>query len=218
MNKLFPATSSLTFRKLAIDGAVEKQWRAQELNLTTKVVCETCNNTWMSTMEEQYAKPAMTDLILGKRVGALSRKRAKGLSLFAFKTAVIANCSLPKDHFFFTESERYAFRTSLTIPPETTMWLVGMEAVNGGGIGCHSVHYANLTLHVCSFWVGQLGFQVISGKSNRARKIESLPTPPGRTVCFYPTLESNIRWPRPNVLSVEDFNNFANRWNMIREK
>ncbi|HKI10498.1 MAG TPA: hypothetical protein VKA02_00185 [Candidatus Acidoferrum sp.] len=218
MNKLFPS-GDITFRNVTLDGAVLKQWPAKEINLKANVVCGTCNNDWMSDIEEQYAKPAMTDLILGKQVGALSRKRAMGLSLFAFKTAVIANCTLPEDHFFFAKSQRYAFRESLTIPPDVMMWLVGMEPIRGGGIGSHSVQYrSNVTLNVCSFWIGQLGFQVVSAKSTRPRKLESLPTPPGLTVCFYPTLEPGISWPRKNVLSVQAFNDFSNRWNMIKER
>lgn len=218
MNGLFPQ-GHITFRKLALNGAVIKQWPAKEINLQANAVCGTCNSGWMSRIEEQYAKPAMTDLILGNRVGALSRKRAKGLSLFAFKTAVIANCTLPEDHFFFTKSERYTFRESLTIPPEVTMWLVGMEPVRGGGIGSHNVYYgSSLALNICSFWVGQLGFQVVSAKSIRAHKLESLPTPPGLTFCFYPTLEPGISWPRKKVLSVQAFNDFSNRWNMVRHR
>ena len=38
----------------------------------------------------------MTDLILGNPIGELSKKRARGLSFFGFKTAVIANRSLPE--------------------------------------------------------------------------------------------------------------------------
>jgi hypothetical protein len=77
----------------------------------------------------------MTDLILGNPIGELSKKRARGLSFFGFKTAVIANRSLPESEFFFTASQRYAFRKSLTIPPDVAMFLVGMGSVKGGGIG-----------------------------------------------------------------------------------
>jgi len=223
MNKLFPEMKDVTFRSMKLDGTVVKQWPAPKINMKTKVVCETCNNGWMSDLEQDFAKPAMADLILGNRIGELSRKRAKGLSLFAFKTAVIANRSLPESEFFFTTSECYAFRKSLTIPPDVTMYLVGMENVKGGGIGSFNVFFQDrnrpspkLSLNVCSFWVGQLGFQVISAKSIGPAKVESLPTPPGLTVCFYPALEPRISWPRKNVLGVETFHDFSNRWNAVK--
>jgi hypothetical protein len=220
MNQLFPMTG-VTFRQLERDGTVVKEWPAAKLTMKTKVVCGPCNNGWMSVMERDFAKPAMTDLILGNRVGELSKKRARGLSLFGFKTAVIANRSMKESEFFFSHSDRYAFRKSLTIPRDVAMFLVGMENVKGGGIGSFNVFYPdqgrpNLSLNVCSFWVGQLGFQVISAKAFKAQKVESLPTPPDLTVQFYPTLASQISWPRKKVLSVEAFNDFSNRWNMIR--
>ena len=43
----------------------------------------------------------MTDLILGNSIGELSKKTARGLSFFGFKTAVIANRSLPESEFFY---------------------------------------------------------------------------------------------------------------------
>jgi hypothetical protein len=223
MNKLFRAfgSTNVTFQKVLVDGSIAKQWNAPKLNMKANVVCGTCNNGWMSNLEEQYAKPAMADLILGKRIGSIIKKRAHGLSLFAFKTAVIANHSLPENELFFDQSARYAFRASLKIPPEVRMWLVGMEPVAGGAISSLNVHFPdkdapNLTLNICSFRVGCLGFQVVSAKAIRAGEVESLPTPDNLTTCFYPTLEPNVRWPRPKVLSTEAFNDFSNRWNAIR--
>ena len=43
----------------------------------------------------------MTDLILGNPIGELSKKRARGLSFFGFKTAVIANRACQKVSFFY---------------------------------------------------------------------------------------------------------------------
>ena len=221
MNKLFPGMTGVTFHNMERDGTVVKEWGAPNLNMKTKVVCELCNNRWMSSMERDAAEPAMTDLILGNPIGELSRKRARGLSLFAFKTAVIANRSLPASEFFFTQSERYAFRKSLTIPRDVTMFLVGMENVKGGGIGSFNVLYPKgsrpkLSLNICSFWVGQLGFQVVSARALMAQKFESLPATSDLTVRFYPDLEPQIRWPRKRVLSAQAFHDFSNRWNAIR--
>lgn len=219
MSALFPGMTGVTFRQMEIDGSIKREWPSSKLDMTAKVVCEPCNNGWMSRMENDLAKPAMTDLILGKRIGEITKKRARGLSLFAFKTAVIANRSLPPREFFFTESERYAFRTSLVIPPDVSMWLIGMEAVGGGGITSFNVHFhPHFSLNVCSFWIGQLGFQVVSAKSIRTHKAESLPTPPDLTVPFYPELRSGVRWPRLNVLSAKAFNDFSNRWNLVRRR
>lgn len=223
MNKLFSlsGSSAVTFQKLELDGTVIKQWTASELNMKHKVACDTCNSGWMSLMERDLAIPAMTDLILGNRIGELSRKRARGLSLFAFKTAVIANRGLPESEWFFTASERYAFRQSFAIPNDVTMFLVGLERLNGGRIGSLNIFFPDrnspkLTLNVCSFSIGQLGFQVISARAFGPHKIESVPIPPGLTFRFYPELEPQISWPRKRVLSVQAFDDFTNRWNSVR--
>lgn len=221
MNKLFPMTG-VTFQALGPDGSLTKQWQAQDINMKTKVVCDPCNSGWMSRMERDFAEPAMIDLILGNRIGELSRKRARGLSFFAFKTAVIVNRSLPESEWFFGPLDRYAFRKSLTIPNDVTMFLVGMEDVKGaGGVRHFNVFYPNtnrhnLTLNVCSFWVGHLGFQVVSARGLKAEKVECPPTQPGLICRFYPTLDPQINWPRKRVLSVAAFNDFSNRWNKIK--
>lgn len=217
MNALFPS-GDFTFQRVSIDGApIGEPWRATELNLKTKVVCGDCNNGWMSSIESQYAKPAMSDLILGKRIGALSKKRATGLTLFAFKTAVIADSTLPEKDVFFSKSHRYAFRKSLTIPRGVTMWLFGIAPNTRGSLRTHSVHLGTeYSLNVCSFAIGQLGFQVVSVRSTRPRRLLGSPTP-GLTFSFYPTLEPRISWPRNNPLGMEAFNVLANRWNKVRE-
>jgi hypothetical protein len=186
MNALFP-TGNVTFQKIEFDGAVSKNWEAKELNLTANVVCKKCNETWMSDIENNHAKPAMSDLILGNRVGEITKRRAYGMALFAFKTAVVTNRMLPKTDDFFWESERYAFRDSLSIPPIVAMWLVGIEPSDAGGFRSNNVYFPDqdtpdVTLNVCTFHVGQLGFQVVSAhKRSILSEIESIPTPPGLT-------------------------------------
>lgn len=217
MNKLFP-NSSITHRKIAPDGTpLSKGWTASKINLKAKVVCRPCNNGWMSRLENDFAKPAMADLILGNRMSELSKRRARGLSLFAFKTAVIANRSLPESEWFFETSNRYIFRQSLTIQPNVAMFLVGMADSSHGVILSHNVSYPDLSLNVCSFCVGHLGFQVVSGKRVRigARNFQSIPTPPDLVARFYPALDQ-ISWPRKKILGIQAFNDFGARWNAIK--
>ena len=75
----------------------------------------------------------MTDLILGNPIGELSKKRARGCNSLGLRlrSSPIAACQKVS---FFTASQRYAFRKSLTIPPDVAMFLVGMGSVKGGGI------------------------------------------------------------------------------------
>ena len=214
MNRLFP-TSRITLRQFAADGSLLKERAAPEINLKVKVVCAPCNNGWMSALENDFAKPAMTDLILGNRVAELSKKRARGLSLFAFKTAVIGNRSLPESEWFFDRSARHLFGKSLTIPPDVSMYLFGMAESFHGMFLSRNVSYPDLSLNICTFCIGHLGFQVVSGKAAKMGNFHSIPTPPGLVDRFYPTLDQ-ISWPRRKVLGIQAFNDFAARWNSIR--
>lgn len=222
MNRLFPHMSQVTFRKLKEDGTSEKEWPSPELNMTTNIVCKPCNAGWVSRLENDFARPAMTDLITGKRVERISAKRIKGLALFAFKTAVIANRSLPEDEFFFNKSARYAFRDSLTIPHDVSMYLVGLpKGTERGQIASRNIYFPEpknpeLALNVCSFFIGQLGFQVVSAKARGPMKLQCIPAEPNLIFRFYPTLECPLSWPRNKTLSPSAFFDFGNRWNATR--
>jgi len=128
---------------------------------------------------------------------------------------------LPRDEHFFDISERYAFRESLSIPRKVGMWLVGLPPENAGSIRSVCIYFPDkndpkLTLNVCSFYVGQFGFQVVSVKSLTVTQIESLPTPDNLTAPFYPALRRGISWPRKALLKREDFDFFAYRWNKVK--
>lgn len=56
---------------------VISEWVSERLDWKAKVVCEKCNNTWMSDIENNHAKPAVTDLIVGKVDVPIPRSRAR---------------------------------------------------------------------------------------------------------------------------------------------
>lgn len=220
MNKLFPL-SDVRFQRVELDGTVLSHWKSPELNLKANVVCKTCNETWMSDIESKYAAPAMTKLILGQRVGAIGSRRTRGIALFAFKTAVVVNHMLPEDSEFFGIAERYAFRNSLLIPPKVFMWFFGCAPEVSGKFREHNVkftdnHGSAFTLNICTFSIGQFGFQVVSTDAVTTSDIESVPTAPGLTTYFYPVLRERVSWPRNIVLGSTGFDDFHGRWNKVR--
>jgi hypothetical protein len=221
MNALF-LPSRVTFEKIERDDSISRRWQMSGLDMTANVVCKRCNETWMSRIETDHAKPAMSELILGKHVNEITAERARSIAIFAFKTAVIANHMLPNDEEFFATSLRYRFRKSLRIPRGVCMYLVGLPPDKTGGIRTTNVFSPDqrtpkFILNVCSFHIGQLGFQVVSFKSQSTlTQIESLPTPPDLTVVFHPTIRSGVSWPRRTLLGQWDFGNFANRWNAVK--
>jgi hypothetical protein len=87
MDDLFPGKKLFTKRDK--EGNVLRQWVSHSLNWKAKVVCKTCNETWMSDIESKHAKPSMTDLIRLRWPLVIDEKRANSLAIFAFKTAVV---------------------------------------------------------------------------------------------------------------------------------
>src|SRR4051812_5525667 len=75
MRALFSATR-FRFIQRGEDGSVLNEWPSDEINLKANVVCKPCNEGWMSNLESQHAKPAMTDLIVGDKEIAISQNRA----------------------------------------------------------------------------------------------------------------------------------------------
>jgi|SRR5215469_5082405 len=119
-------------------GKVTSQWTSDQLDWKAKVVCEKCNNTWMSDIENNHAKPAMTDLIVGRVDIPIPQARARSIALFAFKTAVVFEHLRRGHEPFFNRSARHEFRTSLAIAPNVGMWMIGfLPSAKGEAQTCY---------------------------------------------------------------------------------
>src|SRR5215813_678214 len=68
----------------------QKQWAVAtpHIDWRAKVVCENCNNTWMSRIEG-LAKPVLTPLIEGDKVVPIDQSAARSIAIWTFKTAVV---------------------------------------------------------------------------------------------------------------------------------
>src|SRR4051812_3925000 len=69
-------------------GDYRKQKR-KTLDRKIPVVCADCNNKWMSRLENEHAKPALSDLILQDKPIFLSPESLRSIALFAFKSMVV---------------------------------------------------------------------------------------------------------------------------------
>jgi hypothetical protein len=89
MNKLITG-KLFRFASFTETGEI-RTWRKRKLDAKLPVVCEPCNNGWMSDLENKDAKPAIKDLIVSDKIVKLSPERLKSIARFAFKTAVVAD-------------------------------------------------------------------------------------------------------------------------------
>jgi hypothetical protein len=217
-------SKGFTFRQKDEHGKILKEWHSQSIDLTAKVVCEPCNGGWMSRLENQYAKPALTDLIIGNKALTISQSRANSIALFAFKSAVIIDHMRRDKPPFFRRSARHEFRRALTIPDGVQMWLAGFLP---RGSGRFNTYYSDvsidprgrLDLYVCTYGVRHFVFQVVAA---RYAGIPSFSPKPGfeyLAVPFWPELvniSQGRAWPPQDVLrSRSDFDKFSERWGEI---
>ena len=199
------------------NGEVIRQWASDELDWKSYVVCETCNNTWMSAIENDHAKPGMMKLITGAVDVPIRAERARSISLFAFKAAIIFDHMQRKREPFFSREVRHEFRKSLTIPSNVAVWVTGYLPKTRGD--AHTAYHSgglsdkqHLDMYVFSFTTGHLCIQVVGYDIQRLCNI----FPKRRFPCarIWPAAELNMRWPDDvgSLMSVEEFNAFSLRW------
>jgi hypothetical protein len=226
MNELFPGKKLFTRRDK--NGNILGQWVSDSLDWKAKVVCKCCNNGWMSNIESDHAKPAMTALIHLKPGTILDKRRAESLALFAFKTAVVFDHVSRNRPPFFPREVRHQFRETLAIPATVGMWMAASFAPRSGEVlTCYTkgnlTPKNNIETYICTYAVGRLVFQVVGvvlqsqqgliSFGPDAAEFESLSVP------FWPlqSLPDGLRWPPIDVLrSRREFEEYAIRWKVLR--
>jgi hypothetical protein len=86
-----------------------------------RVVCKTCNNGWMSRLEND-TKPILLTLIQGEPT-LLDREQQTLLAQWIVLKVMITEWSRPLEAFIPKEDRR-AFMDNLTIPPYLEMWVI----------------------------------------------------------------------------------------------
>jgi len=229
MGEVFSHIKRFRFRQRDHEGQVIKEWPSPYLDMKAKVVCRSCNNGWMSDLERHHAKPAVEDMILGNKELSISQSRATSIARFAFKTSVIANHMARTQPSFFPPAIRREFAKSLAIPQGVQMWLAGFLPMETQGHlfarwGNQEIDgIGRIEFYVCTFAVGHLVFQVVSGRlhtETRHQWGEINFTPMHNfehlAVPFWPAIQDGIVWPLPNaLLTRDDFNSFGERWDSV---
>ncbi len=220
MRELFKS-KKFRFRQRDEEGRVVNEWRSQAIDLTAKVVCKPCNEGWMSNLELRHAKPAMSDLIVGRKISSFSESRASSIALFAFKSAVVIDRMRRDRQPFFRRSTRHAFARSLQIPDGVQMWLAGFLPM---GSGRFNTYYGDLSvqgmgrlkLYVCTYAVGHFAFQVVAVRSTGIPSFSPRAGFEYIAVPFWPTIPDGISWPPSEVMRTStDFDKFSERWGAI---
>jgi len=217
LNEILPGSKRFTMRDE--NKEIIGDWVKPKLDWKAKVVCERCNNEWMSELENVHAKPSLTDLILGKQDVPVDRTRANSIALFAFKTAVVFNHLRRGGAPFFERSARHEFRNSLTIPFNVDMWLTGF-APSGSGFAQTVYHDGKippdktLEMYVCTYAIQHLVIQIVGYKELGIHQVVSKNQ--FQAIPFWPEIQDAFVWPPTEVLhTVSDFDSFSARWQTV---
>ena len=208
-----------------------RHWKSRSIDLTSKVVCEDCNNTWMSDLEESHAKPAMADMIQHGGSVCLLPSGVNSIAAFAFKTSVVADHNRPRDTPFFSHAARKKFSQSLQIPDGVQIWLASFESeyrlsgrlityymqIRGG-------RFRGFELYALTYVVGHLVVQVTASRwlslAKRPRHNPQLTQNPLWHQVAVPIWPHNtsIVWPPSEPIRGDDsLEIFAARWSKLAE-
>jgi hypothetical protein len=217
MNELFPAGKKY-FHNLT-EG---RRWSNNQLDWTAKVVCGNCNNTWMNEIEQEHAKPTISNLIVGTQGLRIDHEYANSIALFAFKTAVVLDRMNPQRPVsFFTTQARYAFREKLEIPCNVGMWMARFPRFDHGGCFTvyhrgNTVEHGGIQLYVCNYCVGHFAFQVVVEQKPTLLTLVPRAGFEHLAVPFWPSIPAGFVWPMDASLrDTEDFRRFGSRWNRV---
>jgi hypothetical protein len=225
-NKIFLVT------EFGLDGKPLRAYPAAKLNLKVPVVCDKCNNGWMSDIEDKRAKPAMADLILSNEAKLLTPEQVESISVFAFKCVAVGDYSLEtgvRTETIISQSIRDEFKKSRSLPHGFQLWLAAFKN-EGHGIfqGIYHVPVAEsdrrFEFYALTFGSGFFLCQAIFGRS-----LSSFPRPfPGVTqgsawdkfsIPVWPPSGTHVLWPPKKSLSVRNGREvFPHRWNRIYVK
>jgi hypothetical protein len=220
MRDLFPGRRTAWF--ISGEARERRDFKTDSMDWKARVVCENCNNTWMSDIEKKHAKPALTPLITGEMDIPVDLSRAHSIALFAFKTAVVLDHSQRNRVPFFSKRQRYAFRLHHTIPNIVNMCFCGIKDHRGGGQfkttylkGEAPASYPSL-MYACTCAIGCFVFQVLAVKQIGNARFSPLGGFENIGVPFFPAVPQGYIWPPPFALDgVPQFELFANRWRNV---
>lgn len=98
-------------------------------------VCRTCNNKWMSQLEEKNI-PSLKPMIQNIAI-TIDPGRQRLLTEWAIKTAMVQDSIKPRidNENFYTRAEREAMRLNRQIPDRTRIWIGSLTEAHLGAFG-----------------------------------------------------------------------------------
>ncbi len=206
-------------------------WKAADLKVTTKSVCQQCNNNWLSAFENNDVKRLASPLVLGDPADIIKPSDQWRLAAWAFKMALLLEISMPPEERspeFYTPDDRLQFRQTTIANEHVRVFLARYKC---GHHPAHA-HQHQLTLirradgltfqlRISTITAGSLGMQVIGIRSVSDGKLLFAKTEMGiellgkasRAIApIWPPTNQAVRWSALETMTAEDLENWTAMW------
>lgn len=202
---------------------------ADDPEQTVDTVCHTCNNTWMSRLEEKNI-PSLKPMVDGTPI-EIDLGRQRLLREWAVKTTMINDSTKVRNGIqkFYNSAERTAMRESYAIPDRTRIWIAKLGESN---LGIHGTDFtitngAGLRFgegSVTTIYMGQFVTQVVTEHIKPEYVHLDIPSVvpragdwKNRLIETWPTVSKKISWPPPFAFTrtgPDAIENLMARWRM----
>ena len=119
-------------RYSTLTGNEVQSWHTPSIDMTVRVVCQTCNNEWMSRLEG-HAQPVLTPLIQDARTRrTLSLDDQAAIVMWCAKMGIVFEHTAPGEAGkFYTRDEHLAFAETLVPPDVVYIWIAQSRSRRG---------------------------------------------------------------------------------------
>jgi hypothetical protein len=232
MLRMLPPNERYHFTERVTATGEYRRYTQRKINLKAKVVCTSCNNTWMGDLENNHLKPAIKELLFGNEITILALKKLIPISAFMFKTLVAANHrELATVTPFFPSTERNRFRLALRIPPGVQVWIARRNTVAGKYYGFWKSSHGGtqkasygFSIYACTWNFQNVVLQALAIKWNSKRRRNTLKPMTflqeqrwnDSAIPIWPPPSNDVHWPPPLDLSNNALHEYSDRWDSIQ--
>jgi hypothetical protein len=197
---------------------------------TINTVCHTCNNTWMSQLEEKNI-PSLRPMLQNQST-MIDPGRQRLLTEWGVKTAMVQDSIKPEigNEKFYTDAERLDMRLTRKIPERTRIWIGALTEPHLGSFGTDMAIFGSDrktrigTGIATTIIVGHFAVQVVTERALQEFAAQTIPDIQPRAgdwdntlIELYPKKQKKIDWPPKTSFTNGGPQGIAylmNRWRM----
>ena len=158
MNR-FPSGSAATM-EFELREQKPLVWSTKNPRLKVRRVCSSCNNGWMSMLEDN-TKPII-ESILDDKMKSIDIPSQETLARWSVKTVMVLETIDSIGQWFYSVSERNRIKTSLAIPIHTKIWIAKCINQPNSFSLARNLHGPGIHSYVCTMVFGILAIQVMT--------------------------------------------------------